>query len=1315
MKSWSKLCVIGLIALNKRSGCLAEQKMPSSSTDKMCSNTLIYNKKSSGYQIHSEVVYQGSLYQATEWVSDAPNSNSSKWKLLGACAKNYENGKFVNCSGTPVYKTGSESTKDDILVNVKGGLFKFQCPSYGVFGNPVESGCDVQGYCGKDCSGVPMFTMDNSSPSGDVQYPAPDGLIHHVWCKYPTYFTNFFDSNQCEDKGICGATDRTASDDRTVSSSVGAAVKSAAVNSNGSAAGSVDCSGVEVLSVNGKSIKGDIIVTNNGKDHLFHCNDLTWVSSTSSGTCVDRGECKSGTVVRHNDSNDRTSDNNKSNEETGPANCKGVPSITESGLTTKGVMEKDGKLILVTCKTPQTVTKWYTPTDCTERECDRTSIDSDKSQMVDCKNVQTYDGDSSVKAGFWRKHDASGRLIKYQCKYEGMLDGCDRLGVCDPSIKDDKSQLTPADCSSLKPLDRFKWYQAKERTIVGGYAYESLEAVQVTDGNVETNPKWVVIGPCKEGTAHGVEVDCSTFKNYNKNDKYCPAEHQDLNVKYQGMAFRVKECMQGAGVIPGSQEAYETLGYCKTGTDKVEPEVDCSDYMEYVPQTEYVKSPVELLLKNGKTITPLMKPMRLHHDGYAFESRGDLGWSDKEPTIGSEEYNYIGKCKKGTAETLQINCSKPNRAFKLLPEMVLDGVTSTDDVVLVYDTAHNVYQQVYYYQHPFDDIVQPKKLLKLGQCITGTEISGPRPLDGEVDCSDLPVWNPKNEYFNNKEKSFKAQKDGNVYAMKGEWAGWKNPELNSEWIGVGHCKEGTGSNKVTPGPYDYSIDQTMAIMKCCADSAFCGYYMGGQFHCFGNREELHKKMALNHCPWVDMSTAENFLAENYHGSLMEKSGISTCDDVKNSLMMEFYPRKIVKSAGAHAWNRTHVAPYFDVGLATFPPLDKIVKDERDGYIKYFHAAFITQSVRKGTKCVGDFGSVIPYQVGPRMWGEEIPGAAPGAATYNYDKLNALREKGGDWGVSFGGYNGIELADSKQCEGATLGETVANIKKAYSDVINYLGASHANWDIEAGAIQALTHKDTNFVYRALAINEMVNENDDLVISWTLPVAPTGLTDDGMAFLETIMSLGTRISYVMGMTMDYGELVCPSKPDDPSAKTMHQCEMEALDALAKQVYDTAVKYNRAHPSWTSYKDVYPIIGSIPMIGQNDVPDEIYFYEDAKNSVEEYKKLKLGVSSFWAITRDKAKGDDKYFPPKTFTDVLEEANYKPSRFEKTYADSISDGVSKPGDAFVFSNIFSKYSKAVEADNAANQGAFVGIPESKAKRMTAAQYETKAASVSH
>ncbi len=53
------------------------------------------------------------------------------------------------------------------------------------------------------------------------------------------------------------------------------------------------------------------------------------------------------------------------------------------------------------------------------------------------------------------------------------------------------------------------------------------------------------------------------------------------------------------------------------------------------------------------------------------------------------------------------------------------------------------------------------------------------------------------------------------------------------------------------------------------------------------------------------------------------------------------------------------------------------------------------------------------------------------------------------------------------------------------------------------------------------------NPGLIVSFTLPVLPTGLTADGVRLLESCAKYGVRVDVVNIMTMDYGDSAAPGE--------------------------------------------------------------------------------------------------------------------------------------------------------------------------------------------
>ncbi len=86
----------------------------------------------------------------------------------------------------------------------------------------------------------------------------------------------------------------------------------------------------------------------------------------------------------------------------------------------------------------------------------------------------------------------------------------------------------------------------------------------------------------------------------------------------------------------------------------------------------------------------------------------------------------------------------------------------------------------------------------------------------------------------------------------------------------------------------------------------------------------------------------------------------------------------------------------------------------------------------------------------------------------------------------------------------------------------LDTYHVNkidFDIEGGAI---ANTSANHL-RDQALVALEAANPDLKVSFTLPVLPTGLTNDGLNLLKQALTDGVHIDTVNIMAMDYGASV------------------------------------------------------------------------------------------------------------------------------------------------------------------------------------------------
>ncbi|MDH6570143.1 hypothetical protein M2160_005164 [Streptomyces sp. SAI-117] len=260
------------------------------------------------------------------------------------------------------------------------------------------------------------------------------------------------------------------------------------------------------------------------------------------------------------------------------------------------------------------------------------------------------------------------------------------------------------------------------------------------------------------------------------------------------------------------------------------------------------------------------------------------------------------------------------------------------------------------------------------------------------------------------------------------------------------------------------------------------------------------------------------------------------------------------------------APYVDTSL--YPAFDLLAAADATG-VKNYNLAFVTD----GGGCTPKWGGV-----------SDLANDAVAA------QIGALRAKGGDVRVSFGGASGSELATT--CSSADA------LAAAYGKVVDAYGLTKVDFDVEGGALPN-TAANTR---RAQAIAKIQQNHPGLDVSFTLPVMPEGLTQDGVNLLANAKSNGVGIDTVNIMAMDYGAAYSGDMGTyAEQAATATQAQVKSVLGLS----DSA--------AWKA-------VGVTPMIGVNDVASEIFKVEDATQLVAFAKAKGLGPLSMWSATRDK-----------------------------------------------------------------------------------------------
>jgi hypothetical protein len=258
-----------------------------------------------------------------------------------------------------------------------------------------------------------------------------------------------------------------------------------------------------------------------------------------------------------------------------------------------------------------------------------------------------------------------------------------------------------------------------------------------------------------------------------------------------------------------------------------------------------------------------------------------------------------------------------------------------------------------------------------------------------------------------------------------------------------------------------------------------------------------------------------------------------------------------------------VAPYVDMGSWPTPTL---VDMATAGGLNAYTLAFITAS---GCKAMW-FNAYDPRQA----WGR--------------DQVDAIRARGGDVKVSFGGATGIELAQA--CS------TVDSLLAEYQAVVSAYALTSIDLDIEGAA----TAEPASVARRSTALARLQQANPGLRVSFTLPVLPEGLTADGLNVVRSARDAGVNVDLVNIMAMDYYR--------------------------AGDYGDFAVQAARA--TFAQLKSLYPtrtdgqvwrMVGVTPMLGQND-DGHVFDQNDARQLVAFATTNHLGLLAFWETTRDR-----------------------------------------------------------------------------------------------
>ena len=284
---------------------------------------------------------------------------------------------------------------------------------------------------------------------------------------------------------------------------------------------------------------------------------------------------------------------------------------------------------------------------------------------------------------------------------------------------------------------------------------------------------------------------------------------------------------------------------------------------------------------------------------------------------------------------------------------------------------------------------------------------------------------------------------------------------------------------------------------------------------------------------------------------------------------------------ARPWPSRVFAPYVDVTL--WPPFDFDAYMQNQG-VRFLNFAFV----------VAEPGTTIP------SWG----GYHRVSSDHLMTEFVRIRRAGGDVMVSFGGAAGTELAVA--CP------DVATLQAAYQSVVDTYALTHIDFDIEG--IWAVD--PPSIARRSAAIAGLQQAartaGRELNVWFTLPVLPTGLTQDGRNILASALQAGVDIAGVNVMAMNYGSANAPQ-----GSTQMGAYAIQAATSLHQQLSVLHLAAGRPRTS----AQLWRMVGVTPMIGLNDLTTEVFRQQDAQQLLAFAQQQELGMLSFWSATRDKS----------------------------------------------------------------------------------------------
>ncbi|KAA1373710.1 glycosyl hydrolase family 18 protein [Aeromicrobium fastidiosum] len=220
------------------------------------------------------------------------------------------------------------------------------------------------------------------------------------------------------------------------------------------------------------------------------------------------------------------------------------------------------------------------------------------------------------------------------------------------------------------------------------------------------------------------------------------------------------------------------------------------------------------------------------------------------------------------------------------------------------------------------------------------------------------------------------------------------------------------------------------------------------------------------------------------------------------------------------------------------------------------------------------------------------------------RIARLRQQGGSVVVSFGGAVNSELS--------TTCTDPAALVDAYRSVVERYDLRTIDLDIEGAQLGDTTATTRRAVAMKALQVERAKAGKNLRVWLTLPVSPEGLSTEGRQVVAAMLEQKVDLSGVNVMTMDYGA-------SRAKGQSMLDASTAALTATHRQLSQVYARAGQDVGSATLWRRM----GATPMVGQNDVPGEIFSIAAARRLSAFAAEKGLGRMSMWSLNRDRTCG--------------------------------------------------------------------------------------------